>query len=77
MPQGCRFRAVRCRWLSGRVSLKLRAGVAQRPIFAIPELLSEIVYMDIAIAVSDLALMGGWPDGTLRVRRSEQVKLYF
>ena len=34
MPQGCRFRAVRCRWLSGRVSLKLRAGVAQRPIFA-------------------------------------------
>ena len=35
MPQGCRFRAVRCRWLSGRVSLKLRAGVAQRPIFAI------------------------------------------
>ena len=34
VPQGCRFRAVRCRWLSGRVSLKLRAGVAQRPIFA-------------------------------------------
>ena len=59
------------------MSLKLRAGVAQRPIFAIPELLSEIVYMDIAIAVSDLALMGGWLRGTLRVRRTEQVKLYF
>ena len=41
MPQGCRFRAVRCRWLSGRVSLKLRAGVAQRPIFAVCEDLSE------------------------------------
>ena len=33
--------------------------------------------MDIAIAESDLALMGGWLRGTLRVRRTEQVKLYF
>ena len=52
-------------------------GIFYFGVDTIPELLSEIVYMDIAIAVSDLALMGGWPDGTLRVRRSEQVKLYF
>ena len=32
--------------------------------------------MAIAIAVSDLALMGGWPGDTLRVRRSKQVRLY-
>ena len=42
-----------------------------------PELLAEIVYMGIAIAESDMALIGGWLRGTLRVRRTEQVKLYF
>ena len=51
MPQGCRFRAVRCRWLSGRVSLKLRAGVAQRPIFAINMQMPEFTQQQ-TIAIS-------------------------
>ena len=55
---------MRCRWLSGRVSLKLRAGVAQRPIFAHRETLVNTFVNAIYLYDDKVLLTFNYKEGT-------------